>query len=139
VRILAKLGLAVGIVLLLCWLRTAADRIGRPSPAAPPPARPAAVPAGPVDFEEVVQWHTRRVGLLQTRADVEAEIGPPTEQAPPSPYLDERLERVLHSSRHVGVPADREWVRWVDPNDPTRSVTVLFAGGQVFDMFRTGW
>src|SRR5215213_6864794 len=72
VRILAKLGLAVGIVLLLCWLRTVADQTGRPSPAAPPPARPAAVPAGPVDFEDVVQWYTRGVGLLQTRAEVEA-------------------------------------------------------------------
>jgi hypothetical protein len=37
------------------------------------------------------------------------------------------------------VPPDQEWVRWVDPRDPSRSVTVLFAGGKVYDRFKTGF
>ena len=137
-RILAKLAAAAGIVLLLCWLRATADRMGRPRAAtsAQAPATPA--PRTPVEFEEVEWWYHNR-WLFQTREQVEAELGPPTRHVPWNPELVERVGAVEHSNRHFGVPRDQVWLQWVDPKDPGKSVTVLFAGGKVYDKFKKGF
>ena len=82
-------------------------------------------------------WYANR-WLFQTRDEVEAEIGPPTERVPWTPELVRRTDEVRHMNRDR-VPPDQEWMRWVDPKDPSRSVTVLFAGGKVYDRFKTGF
>jgi hypothetical protein len=63
-----------------------------------------------VDFEAVQAWYSR-TGLFASREDVEAELGPPTEGVRWGAEVVERMERVEHSNRHLGVPAAQEWVR----------------------------
>jgi hypothetical protein len=93
-----------------------------------------------LDFNFIELWYDlNNHGLYQRREDVEEEIGPPTERNYQNPEHTKVMEELLWIHRHDSVPAGREWVRWVDPRNPEKSVTVLYAGGKVYWMSKKGF
>jgi hypothetical protein len=134
-RTRTNLLLAIAIVtLLLLMHRSVVPQIERPqtmvAPALPIPTN--------VDFEEVEAWYYRE-RLHQTREEVEAEIGLPTERLVWTRELVELTAVEEHMNRHFGLPTDRVWVRWTDTKNPSKSVTVLFAAGKVYRKIKKGF
>ena len=129
-RFLAELAVAVGLLMLLVWLRTVAGHMSTHHFPASPQA--------PQEFRLVVDWYDY-VYLTQSRREVEELLGPPTQHAVQAPEFAELIKVLEHSNRHLGLPADREWVRWVDPANPERSATILFAGDKVYYKTHVGF
>lgn len=135
-RILIKFAWPALIVTVLFCLRYATAPKTRPPVVAPAQA----TAPTPLDFNLVELWWDRSVGALEQRRDeVEEEIGPPTERNYQNPEHIKVMKELLWIYRHSSIPLDREWVRWVDPRNPEKSVTVLFAGGKVYWKSKKGF
>jgi hypothetical protein len=98
-----------------------------------------AAAAKTLDFNFIELWCDLNKGLDQRREEVEEEIGPPTERNYQNPEHTRVMEELLWIRRHRSIPADREWVRWVDPSNPEKSVTVLYADGRVYWIAKKGF
>jgi hypothetical protein len=80
----------------------------------------------PLDFDIVVA-RLKELPFHPSREEVEALLGPPTERISGFEFAEEEI-RAEWNSRHVGIPEDRYWVRWSDPNNDERYLAILFAG-----------
>jgi hypothetical protein len=136
-RALVRLALAVGLVASLWWLRSTVARVARSQPPAAVGATTAA--RAPVDFELVMDWYYRSQ-LWEPREEVEFQLGPPTLGHVEGPRLAQvETYWADYFSPPARVPRPRVWVRWVDPRDPRRSVTVLFGNGKVYHKEKAGF
>jgi len=120
----------MAIFATLFWLDFAVNRLQ--------PKRPVPIERTPYEFH-FVEYRYDHVGNTATRERVEELLGPPTEPIVISPELEEIIPDLEWSNRHFGLPADRVWVRWTDPRDPSKSVTILFAGDRVYHKMKTGF
>lgn len=90
-----------------------------------PPAEP---PPQPFPFETVLANYDRLDTVFSpTYAEVEAQIGPPTERVADDQELRDEEVWAEHSHRHLGIPRNRFWSRWSDPQDAGRWFAILFA------------
>lgn len=119
-NLLINLALLTAILALLWWARELSSSI-----AGPPPVSPA------LEFDQVVE-RFGEVKLLQTRREVMGLLGRPSVQTRPEPELAKMAIRAEHANRHLGMPIERVWEMWIDPNDQDRWVAVLFADGEVY-------
>ena len=128
-RIILGLALVVAIVALTSWLRRAAKALDLP----PPPPRP------PLDFKLVKERYSQ-LRSLATREQVHELLGPPS--TPTGVWqrdLAEWESSAEWSHRHLGIPADRFWELWTDPDDPGTGVAILFADYKIYHIGRRGF
>jgi hypothetical protein len=130
-RLLVVLALG-GLLGYLAWVVLSFLTERPPSLPLPPAKRQ------PLEFNLIRQRH-RDVRLFDSREKVEAILGPPTERNVVEPDLLELAERVEVWNRHLGVPNERTWDRWADPNDKGKWVTIYFAGGKVYWVLQKGF
>ena len=118
---LRNLSLICAFILMLVALRRTSAAIERSR--IPPPPRQISLTKEIVDK---VQFH-------MTRAEVERLLGPPTESHVVDPRFDGIEESLEWSNRHLGLPRNsRIWRKWVDSDDNSKSITILFADGKVY-------
>jgi hypothetical protein len=115
-RTIRDLALLVAFVVMLYVLRQMTAALERPR-----------LRASPLAFK-VVEERYNKVHLLASREEVEELLGPPTQRHAAGPDLQEAELAAQYSSRHVEMPVDRFWHKWVDTNDEARWVAVLYAG-----------
>jgi hypothetical protein len=127
IRILLELVFLLAVMLLLYEFRPIATVADRPPPAAPP-----------LDFK-LIEARYNKVGLFVSRDEVRKLLGPPTELPFWEPGLEQLTADVEQWNMHSELPSDRIWVRWTDPNDKGKCVTIFFAGNQVRFKFKKGF
>ena len=106
------LAVVTAVAILLPWLRGTARSL-QPRP--------------PLTFAVICE-RFHQLDLGASREEVEALLGPPTERGAHDPELEMAERKAEWSHRHLGIPRERSWERWIDTQDPQRWVAVLYAG-----------
>jgi hypothetical protein len=126
---LRDVALVVAFLVLLFYLRGFVTPTSKKSPT--PPPRPA------LDFKLIAERFVK-VRLHANREEVEQLLGPPS--SPDSswePFLSEWGSQAYYSNR--GLPEDRYWDVWIDPNQEGRGVAILYANGKVLSKEKRGF
>jgi hypothetical protein len=123
-RILWELAFLVIFASMLWYLR------GLVTPTTENPPSP---PRRPFDFELVTKRFFKEVQVFASREEVEELLGPPSPLDDTwVPYFPQWMALAEHNHRDFGIPNDRFWEVWTDPEHEGKGVAILFAGGKVY-------
>ena len=122
-RILIDLMWLIGFSALVLWAKHTADALQRPQRPTPP--------APSVEFQEVLRQYPS-VWLQTSEAETRARLGTPTRYVGWGSEMVEWEAKAEQSHRHLGIPRERLWLVWADPEDEARWVAVLIARGEVY-------